>query len=182
VFVSDPDRTLLGRTTLARLAAKRHDPELAAVARRAASGRAGQAEAVDPHTGRRALISWAPFGGTGWTALAVAPLDEVLAPVRALRDRLLIVGLLALLLVSGAVALVARRLARPVAAVADAAERVADGDGIATVTQASSAASEEVSASTQQTSASTQEISASARELAASAADLERLVGAFRLS
>jgi methyl-accepting chemotaxis protein len=127
-FVSDPNRKLLGHTTLAKLAAKRHDRALGAIARGAASGRAGQAEATDPHTGRRALISWAPVGSTGWTALAVAPVDEVLAPVRALRDRLLLAGLLALLLVAGAITLVARRLARPVAAVAEAAERVAEGD------------------------------------------------------
>jgi methyl-accepting chemotaxis protein len=127
-LVSYPDVKLLGRTTLANLAAKHHDRALAQIALRAAAGRAGQTEAVDPHTGHRALISWAPVGSTGWTALAVAPVDEVLAPVRALRDRLLLVGLLALLIVAALVAYAARRLARPVAAVADAAERVAEGD------------------------------------------------------
>jgi methyl-accepting chemotaxis protein len=74
------------------------------------------------------VLFYAPVRTGGWTFVAVAPKAEILAPVAALRIKLVVVGLLALLLVAGVLVLVAARIARPVREVADAAERIGDGD------------------------------------------------------
>jgi methyl-accepting chemotaxis protein len=116
-FVSAPDARLVGRKTL-RDAAKAQDaPVLATLAAAIAKGRGGQLESDDPfHPGRRVLISWSPVRIGGWGYITVAPKSEVFAEVTALRNRLLIVGFAALLLLIGAVVLVARRLTRPIGA------------------------------------------------------------------
>ncbi|HWT92565.1 MAG TPA: methyl-accepting chemotaxis protein [Solirubrobacteraceae bacterium] len=77
-----------------------------------------------------------------------------------------------------------------VAAIADAAQRIAAGVGqvrhdmteVAAVAEQSSASSEQVSASTQETSASAQEIASSAQQLASTAVELERIVERFTVA
>ena len=85
---------------------------------------------ASPAGSRRATTSCSTrrFKTTGWTFVAVAPKDEILAPVAALRTKLILFGLLALLVVGGVLVFVAARIARPVREVAEAAERIGDGD------------------------------------------------------
>jgi methyl-accepting chemotaxis protein len=85
-------------------------------------------EAKDPARDRDVVVFTAPVKTGGWTFAAVAPKDEILASVHRLRDTLLAIGLAALAFIGGALVLVARRIARPVREVADAAERIAAGD------------------------------------------------------
>lgn len=79
----------------------------------ALTGRSGWVQKGDD------VLFYAPVKTTGWTFVAVAPKDEILAPVAALRTKLILVGLLALLVVGGVLVLVAARIARPVREVAD---------------------------------------------------------------
>jgi methyl-accepting chemotaxis protein len=88
----------------------------------ALAGKSGWVEQGDD------VLFYAPVETTGWSFVAVAPKDEILAPVAALRTKLIIVGLLALLVVGGVLVLVAGRIARPIRKVAEAAERIGDGD------------------------------------------------------
>ena len=88
----------------------------------------GTVETRDPVSGRDVVIFTAKVPTGGWTFAAVAPKDEVLASVHQLRNTLLLIGLAALLVIGGALVLVAQRIARPVREVAIAAERIADGD------------------------------------------------------
>jgi methyl-accepting chemotaxis protein len=114
-FASSPDAKLVGTKTLDQVAKTRSAPVLARIAAAVKAGRGGQVEADDPfHAGRRVLISWAPVRTGGWGFITVAPKDEVYAQVAAMRKKLLGVGLVALLLLIGAVVLVARRLTRPI--------------------------------------------------------------------
>jgi methyl-accepting chemotaxis protein len=111
-FASAPDAKLVGRKTLAQVSD-------AAVLKTIAAGvkarRGGQVEADDPfHPGRRAIVTWAPVKTGGWGFITVAPKDEVFASVDAMRTKLLVVGLVALLLLVGAVVLIARRLTMPI--------------------------------------------------------------------
>jgi methyl-accepting chemotaxis protein len=85
-------------------------------------------ETTDPIAKRDVVVFTAPVRTGGWTFVAVAPKDEILASVHQLRTTLILIGLAALLLIGGALVLVAQRIARPVRAVADAAERVAAGE------------------------------------------------------
>jgi methyl-accepting chemotaxis protein len=128
IFVAAPDKRLIGKQTLGRFAAAKHDPVLAHAAAEIAAGRAGQAQTTDPFTGKAVVVSWAPVADGHWGFVTVAPIAEVLAPVHRLRTLLLIFGLLGALVVAGVIALVATLLTRPILAVTEAAERIADGD------------------------------------------------------
>jgi methyl-accepting chemotaxis protein len=128
IFVSAPDKKLIGKSTLAKLAARKHDAVLARASSDIARGRAGQAETVDPFTGKDVVLSWAPVAAGHWGFITSAPLGEVLAPVHRMRTLLLVLGLAMLLGVAGVIVLVANRLTRPIARVTEAAEKVSEGD------------------------------------------------------
>ncbi|MEA2268240.1 MAG: methyl-accepting chemotaxis protein, partial [Solirubrobacteraceae bacterium] len=128
MFVAAPDKKLLGKTTLTKLAADKDNADLERVAGGIAAGRAGHVETTDPFTGKRVVLFWSPVATGKWGMVVSAPLDEVMAPVNRLRNTLLILGLVALLAVAGAIAFVAVRLSRPIAKVTEAAEKVSEGD------------------------------------------------------
>jgi methyl-accepting chemotaxis protein len=132
-FVAAPREQLVGRTTLGALAAKERNAGLARVARQITAGRGGHAELTDPFTGKDSVVAWAPVSTGKWGFVVSAPMSEVLAPVQRMRTMLLLCGLVALIALGGIVALVARSVTRPIAALTDAAERVAQGDTAVTV-------------------------------------------------
>src|SRR4051812_12223066 len=117
-----------GKKTVAQIASQRHVSGLAGVPAAAKAGRSGYVETIDPVTGKPAVLFYAPVKTSGWTFVAVAPTAEVLADVHSLRTTLILIGLLALVAVGIIVLLIASRLGRPVAEVARAAERIAEGD------------------------------------------------------
>jgi methyl-accepting chemotaxis protein len=128
-FASAPDKTLVGTKTLSQLAKSKDAPVLAQVAAGVKAGRAGQVEADDPfHPGRSVLISWAPVKTGGWGFITVAPKSEVFAEVSALRKKLLIVGFLALVLLVGAVMVIARRLTKPIGAFVERLDQLSTVD------------------------------------------------------
>jgi methyl-accepting chemotaxis protein len=65
---------------------------------------------------------------TPWALAVFAPLDEVLAPARELREFTMLLGALALLALGGAVLLVIRRITRPLETISSVATRIAHGD------------------------------------------------------
>ena len=65
---------------------------------------------------------------TPWALAVFAPLDQVLAPARELREFTVMLGALALLTLGGAVLLVIRRITRPLELISSVATRVATGD------------------------------------------------------
>ncbi|HET6450301.1 MAG TPA: methyl-accepting chemotaxis protein [Spirochaetia bacterium] len=93
-------------------------------------------ERKDAH-GQAMLTIGMPFivgdTGTRWTVEADIPEAEVLGPVAMLRDVIVAVGAAALLLVIGAVLLVARSISRPLAQAAAFAEEIAGGNLTASV-------------------------------------------------
>jgi methyl-accepting chemotaxis protein len=128
-FASAPDKKLVGTKTLTQVAKTRHASVLATIAAGVKAGRAGQVEADDPfHGGRRVLVSWAPVRTGGFGYITVAPKSEVFAQVDALRTKLLVIGLVALLLLAGAVVLVARRLTKPIGAFVDRLDQLSSVD------------------------------------------------------
>jgi methyl-accepting chemotaxis protein len=128
IFVSAPDKKAIGKGTLAKLGQSKDNPVLTRAAADIAKGRGGQAETIDPFTGKDVIMSWAPVATGKWGYLTVAPIGEVLAPVNRLRTTLLTLGLVLLLGVGAAILFVANRLTKPIARVTAAAERVSEGD------------------------------------------------------
>jgi methyl-accepting chemotaxis protein len=117
-----------GKQTVAQIARKQNVAGLAGIPAAAMAGRSGHVETTDPVTGKDAVLFYAPVKTGGWSFVAVAPKDEMLAGVHKLRTTLIGVGLLALMLIAGALVLIAGRISRPVREVAGAAERIAEGD------------------------------------------------------
>ena len=124
---------MTGKKTLSDLAKSADAPELADIAAAVASGTPGRVETRDAFTGKDVVMSWAPVEHGSWAFVAVAPKAEILAEANALRTLLLVLGLAVLLVVAATVALVARRLAKPIVQVTDAAEKVARGEVDVTV-------------------------------------------------
>jgi methyl-accepting chemotaxis protein len=108
-FLAAPNKKLIGSGTLAKL----NRDELAPLRSAIRSGRPGQLHVADPFGKRDTIVSWAPVKTGGWAVVTVAPESEAMAPVRQLRNTLLIVGLIALLLTIAALVFVARRLIAP---------------------------------------------------------------------
>ena len=65
---------------------------------------------------------------TGWPVGVVYSEHEILAPLRDFQRKIVLAGLLTLALMAAAVALVSRRLTRPLTALADASDSIARGD------------------------------------------------------
>jgi methyl-accepting chemotaxis protein len=127
-FVSAPDKALLGKGTLGGLAKDKRNADLERVAAGVAAGRAGQVRTTDPFTGKQVELFWSPVATGKWSMLVSVPVDEVMAPVTTLRNRLLILGLLLLIGVGAGIVLVARRISKPIAKLTLAAEQVSVGD------------------------------------------------------
>jgi methyl-accepting chemotaxis protein len=123
-YLSAPDKRLVGRSTLAKL--KRSD--LAAMRASIARGGSGQLTVKDPFKSEQAIVSWAPVRTGGWSLVTVAPESEAMAPVRSLRNKLLIAGAIVLLLVLGGLALAATRLVAPLRVFVGRMRSVAERD------------------------------------------------------
>ncbi|MDA0180762.1 methyl-accepting chemotaxis protein [Solirubrobacter phytolaccae] len=128
VLLSSPDKTKTGKVSLAQLAESTGNPELKQVADSIAAGKDGQIETKDPFTGKDIVLTWNKIDAAGWSFLTAVPQSEVLAPVKSLQNTLLIVGVIALILISLVIVFVANLLTKPIRTVTDAAERVANGE------------------------------------------------------
>lgn len=93
----------------------------------AARGESGVIQALD-YSGKPVLAAYRHIDGIDWGFVAKEDLAEALAPVGSLAERLLFLGVV-VLLASGLIALVgARALARPLAELAEASQKIASGD------------------------------------------------------
>ncbi|HEU4656524.1 MAG TPA: methyl-accepting chemotaxis protein [Capillimicrobium sp.] len=115
-FVSAPDRELIGKQTLTKLADGEGNDELASIAAAVKAGKAGQVETTDPFTGEDVVMSWAPVRAGDWGLVTVAPRSEVLAAAHSLRWQLLLAGLVGILVITAVVVVLAGRLTRPLKA------------------------------------------------------------------
>jgi methyl-accepting chemotaxis protein len=123
-YLAAPKAGLVGKSTLAKL--KRSD--LTSMQASIARGGSGQITVKDPLKNEKAIVSWAPVKTGGWSLVTVAPESEAMAPVRSLRNKLLITGAIVLLLVLGGLALVATRLVAPLRDFVERMRSVADRD------------------------------------------------------
>jgi methyl-accepting chemotaxis protein len=90
-------------------------PDLAAAMRRGLEGNSGR---VEYHfNGLDQMNAYAPVPLTGWLAALTAPREQFLAPVRVLRNVILVASLVMTLLIVGVSLFFARSIAKPVGAV-----------------------------------------------------------------
>ena len=94
----------------------------------------GMVEAVNDRGGS-VLVAAQPlvFHELKWLVLAEAAVDEVLAPVEAMRDEMIVIGMLVVILLCTGGMLLARQITRPLTAMTEAMQRLANGDRAITV-------------------------------------------------
>ncbi|MFC0254001.1 sensor histidine kinase [Massilia consociata] len=93
-------------------------------------------DGVDYLVGYGATVGRGLYPGLGWTVLVRQDIADAYAPVRKLREHALWSGLALALLFSVAGVLVARRITRPLGALAESAERLGRGEAVALVPNA----------------------------------------------
>ncbi|HLN26072.1 MAG TPA: methyl-accepting chemotaxis protein, partial [Patescibacteria group bacterium] len=99
-----------------------------AAATQALAGTSGSATVVG-RSGHDAIAAFAPitFLGTRWAVIGETDLTEVMAPVQAMRNFMLLAGSLVLLVVVGIGWIAARSITRPIGAMTDAMGLIASG-------------------------------------------------------
>jgi methyl-accepting chemotaxis protein len=125
-FVAAPQKSVVGRKTLAQLAQTKHDPKLARIAADIKAGRSGHLQTKDPFTGKKVDMFWAPVRAGNWGMVLSVPTSEVLAEANRLRTLLLIACLIGTLLVAAVVVVMATRLTRPLQAFVQGLRNVND--------------------------------------------------------
>jgi methyl-accepting chemotaxis protein len=112
-------------TTQPTLLAQRIDGEATT---EALAGKSGSATLVG-RSGQDAIAAYAPvtFLDTHWAVIGETDLTEVMAPVRAMRNFMLLAGSLVLLVVVGIGWIAARSITRPIGAMTDAMGLIASG-------------------------------------------------------
>ena len=88
------------------------------------------------HVLGRCVMRLGSLQATGWPVGVVYSEDEMTAPLRAFELKIALTSLLTLLLIAISVVIVTRRLTRPLAALAQASDRIAQGDLDAPLPQA----------------------------------------------
>jgi sigma-B regulation protein RsbU (phosphoserine phosphatase) len=104
------------------------DPKVREVVQQMVDGRTGFEPFDDLYLRKRARAAFRPIGEAGWSFAVVYPEDALLADVRGLaRDQLLILGL-GLVALVGLVALLSRRVTRPLTELSASAAQIATGN------------------------------------------------------
>lgn len=103
------------------------DPRVRHIVEEMLAGRSGFEPFDDLYLGKRARVAFRPIGNAGWSFAVVYPEDAILEGVRGLaRTQLLILGL-GLVALIGLVALLSRRLTRPLSELSASAAQIARG-------------------------------------------------------
>jgi sigma-B regulation protein RsbU (phosphoserine phosphatase) len=109
------------------VAAEGQDPGLRRLAEAIAAGRSGMERTRDLRSGAQSFVVFRPLEASGFKLAVVFPEAETLESVSALQARLRLTGLVGALLLALLVALVARRITRPLVQLTRAARDVAAG-------------------------------------------------------
>lgn len=119
-FLAFPDRAQIMKGSLFDI-----DAELA---RRMTSGEDGFIRAKGPWQKRDARIAFVPISAGGLSLGVVYPSDELMMQAAAVQTDLLTIGIIGLLGLAAMLVIIVRSFSRPIAALAEAAQRIAAGD------------------------------------------------------
>jgi methyl-accepting chemotaxis protein len=128
IFVSAPDKALIGTTSLSSFAKEKNNPQLEGISAHIQAGKSGYVQTNDPFTGKKVTIFYTPVKTGNWGFVVVAPDAEMLAGVNQLRQTLIIVCIAGILLMAGLIWFVTQRLTRPIVLISKAADQIASGD------------------------------------------------------
>jgi sigma-B regulation protein RsbU (phosphoserine phosphatase) len=126
-MLTHPDKEMIMNETIFSIAETQHNPELREIGRRMVHGESGFIPYADI-SGVKSWMYYAPVSSTGWTLAVVFPEAELFAEVRSLTITVGLMGLAGILLLAGAVALIARSITTPLHDLAEATEVIASGN------------------------------------------------------
>jgi sigma-B regulation protein RsbU (phosphoserine phosphatase) len=126
-IVTHPAKEMIMNDTIFSLAEARSDPRLRALGRKMIRGETDFIPYTDI-SGRKCWLYYAPIPSVGWTLAVVFPETELLAQVKTLSLTGAIMGIVGILLLTIAVAFIARSITTPLHALAGATAAIANGD------------------------------------------------------
>lgn len=126
-MVTHPDKELIMNETIFSIAESLNNPALRAIGRRMVRGKSGFIRYTTV-SGAKSWMCYSPVTSTGWTLAVVFPEAELFAEVRSLTITVGFMGLSGILLLGGAVALIARSITTPLHDLAEATEVIASGN------------------------------------------------------
>jgi sigma-B regulation protein RsbU (phosphoserine phosphatase) len=127
MVLTHPSREMIMNETIFSFAETSNKPELRDIGRKMVHGESGFVRYVDTHRGP-SLMYYAPVSSTGWTLAVVFPEAELLAEVHSLTITVGLMGVAGILLLTLAVAFIARSITTPLHALAEATEVIASGN------------------------------------------------------
>jgi methyl-accepting chemotaxis protein len=143
---------------------------------------AGETGVIDyTFKGTRKTSGYAPVKITGWSVVATLPYDEIIATIRTMQKQVVTVALILLVLISGVVFILGRRISKPittaVAGLTDAVEQVSAAAGhVAISSQQLAEGASEQAAAIEETSSSLEEMSSMTRLNAENAKQTNQLM------
>lgn len=126
-IITHPAKEMIMNETIFSLAESRNNPTLRDIGRKMVRGETG----FVPYTDTRGVRSWmyyAPVSSTGWALAVVFPEAELFAEIRSLTFRVALIGVVGIVLLVAAVAVIARSITAPLQALAGATEVIASGN------------------------------------------------------
>jgi len=118
-IIAHKERSLVGHKSLTEYGREAGGEGFIKLAEQIQRGEDGFIETEDPETHHPILIFFSPMKTGNWSFIAVVPRQEALAGVRSLTLAMLLIGLAALLLMTGLVFLVATKITTPIKEVAE---------------------------------------------------------------
>jgi phosphoserine phosphatase RsbU/P len=127
-LVTHPEKELIMNETLFGVAESRGDPDLREIGRRMIRGESGMVPFRSLVTDKPCWIYYTPVPSSGWSLAVLFPRDELMADINRLSRIVVILAISGLLLLSVAVAVIARSITHPLRAMAKATEAIATGN------------------------------------------------------
>jgi sigma-B regulation protein RsbU (phosphoserine phosphatase) len=127
-IVTHPLKELVMHETLFGVAEARGDPELREIGRKMIRGESGFIPFRSIVTENRCWMYYAPIPANGWSLAVLFPQDEFTADIVRLNRIVIILGVVGLLLLSIAVAFIARSITNPLRAMARVTKTIATGN------------------------------------------------------
>lgn len=128
VFISYPDKTRIGKSSLDDLSCEHGAPVFDELATAIAEGHSGYIETQDPISGQQAVLFYEPVTTTGWGMVVVIPVREMMAGTNRLIVVLVVVGLVGLVLAGGLFWMIVSRTVQPLTSLRDAIRLIASGE------------------------------------------------------
>ena len=127
-ILTHPIQSLIMNETLFGVAEARQDAQLREIGRKMIRGESGLLPFKDIVSAELCWMYYTPIPTNGWSLAVLFPQQEYIADIKSLNRIVIVLGIAGLLLLSLAVAFIARSIARPLRQMAQAANTIATGN------------------------------------------------------